>query len=200
MKLKLLLILVINLQFLYSQSFEGLPKPIQASIDSITFVYLPILNNKIQLINVQKNNLNKFLEEDSIRIGKIIPQFKIKFIFVDESLGIDSFIIELGFDEFGQLLTGNIPHRINPISVEKLIAQRTAIEYASNYFSAKNYTIDSLYAEFNYNDKVDSFVWLVYGYEKEKNNPDYGYERILEMKAESGDFISENYNSIYTIY
>ncbi len=198
--MKIILIVIFAFSFNYSQTISDLPKPVQNSIDSLTNNYMPILKNHIQLISVQKNNLKEMFENDSIRIGKIIPQYRVGFLFSDNNLGIDNYTIELGFDEFGQLLTANIPHRLMPISVDKLITQKTALEFTRNYYSAKNYSIDSLNAEFNYNDKVDSFVWLVYGYEREKQNPDIEYERILEMKAESGDFISENYNTIYTVY
>ena len=58
---------------------------------------MPILKNHIQLISIQKNDLKEMFENDSIRIGKILPQYEVRFSFSNNILGIDNYNIELGF-------------------------------------------------------------------------------------------------------
>ena len=81
-----------------------------------------------------------------------------------------------------------------------LSSNDTAIEFGKNYCSAKGYGIDSVEVEFNYNPNLDCFVWLVSGFETDKENTDNTYIRTIEMNAESSEFISENSEQIITVY
>lgn len=141
-------------------SFSDLPPLIQFNTNGYLKRILGKMSDSLHFTQGQEIDLKAIFQKDSVvyTSNAIKPKYILKFVLVDNSIGIKSYNLSLELDEHGQLLFINWPKdRANDKS--KIIPRDSIKEFVLNYAKSKRFNTSNYEVYFNYYKNIDKLCW-----------------------------------------
>ncbi|OXA70454.1 hypothetical protein B0A67_15675 [Flavobacterium aquidurense] len=142
-------------------SEKDLPKNVQSNLKGYLNKILPSMIDSIKFSHGQIIDLEKMFKEEPVTFNKmrIVPKYELTFYLKNKSIGIKNYNLEIGLDEYGQILETNWPKETLLLNNFKSLTEIETI--ALNH--AKNKKIDYKSYDVNlvYEKDIDKLFWII---------------------------------------
>lgn len=143
------------------KSEKDLPKNIQLNLKGYLNKILPTITDNITFSHGQIIDLKKMFKEEPLtyKRSRVIPKYELTYSLKNKSIGIQNYNLEIGLDEYGQILETNWPKEIiifnnfKSLSAIENIALKHAKEKKIEY---KSYEVDLIYVK-----NIDKLMWVI---------------------------------------
>ena len=171
------------------KSEKNLPENIQNNVKGYLNRFFPTMIDSITFSHGQIIDLGKIFKEEPKTYDRfrIIPKYELTFYLKNKSLGITNYNLEIGLDDYGQILETNWPKEILNFNNFKSIheiknivlkhVEQKKIEY-------KTYEIDLVYKK-----EIDNMFWIIKLHIDTKGSRKEFY--IIEIAWNSKDISAE---------
>ena len=174
------------------QSLSNLPHDVKIVVDRIlTDRIPPYFTGKIWFREGLSLDLKKFIARYNADLHNlaqvthrwIIPAFDLRFAYIDTTIGVKAYNVEMRLDPFGQVLKLNLPHldqyrsRKETDSVDRhgghhivyspperpyeLCSLKSALDSATNWAKSRRIPTERYRVDLRYDDCLDALFWWI---------------------------------------
>lgn len=182
----------------FLKSLDEIPGTIRTNIDRFLHEALGDLLANIKFSHGQVVDLKQYFKDDTTvyKYEWVVPKYDLHFIFQDSIMGIETYYLKIGVDEYGQIIAANWPR--HGYANRKTFLSRDEIEqYALKEAEQKGYNIKSYTVDFEYNIEHRKLCWIFMFPRGVK--PNYQEYDTLEIDAKKLELISNHITSIRSV-
>lgn len=175
-------------------NFDDLPQEIK--VVTLDFIKRRLVDYslKIKFVDAQIFAVDFLFDEDIEALQEnnaninLIPYYDLYYSFRDDSLGISQYVINIGIDKFGQIISCNFPQQQLG---RKIISLEKAIYYSDSLSQAKypTFKIGKRKVSLDYNHVEDNLIWEICYLTPFDGNKGY----CFQINAHTFQFINELY-------